>query len=97
MTMVEHHSDRFDYMGRASRKRLIESMRSRRLRALDAISEYLVSYMGDDDTRGEAVFARQPTPEDIFRAAGGEVQIISVEKRRQTNRSKMARPQLLAI
>ena len=95
MTMEVQYADRFDYLGRSVSRRISESVRARRQQALDAVSQFLVTFTVDGKTLRETVFDTRPTPEDLIHRAGAEAVIISISKRRHPGRKAVSRPLML--
>ncbi len=95
MTMEVQYADRFDYLGRSISRRIGESVRARRQQALDAVSQFQVTFTLDGKTLREAVFDTRPTQDDLIRRAGAEAVIVSIKKRRHPGRKAVSRPLML--
>lgn len=97
MTMEVQYSDRFDYLGRSVGRRLIDNVRDRRQKALDAFSGFRVQFTLDGKTLRELEFAARPSESDLIRKAGPDAKIVSIRPCRRSDRKPVARPVMLTV
>ncbi len=97
MTVEVQYSDRFDYLGRSVGRRLIENVRDRRQKALDAVSGFRVQFTLDGKSVRELEFSTRPTEDDLIRKTGPAAKIISIRQCRRSDRKPVARPVMLAV
>jgi len=95
MTIEAQYTDRFDYLGRSISRRIVESVRDRRQKALEAVSQFQVTYTVDGKTLRKAFFDTKPTKDELMRRAGADAVIVSIEKRRHPGRKAVSRPLML--
>ncbi|MGB5556376.1 MAG: hypothetical protein WBN04_00015 [Paracoccaceae bacterium] len=95
MTLEVQYSDRFDYLGRSVSRRIGESVRARRQQAVDAVTQFRVTFTLDGEKLREAFFDKRPTLDDVIRLTGADAEILSIEKRRHPGRKAVARPLML--
>ncbi len=93
MTM---QSDRFDYLGRSAARRLGLTVRDRRRKALDSVSDVCIRVTGDGGTMRELIFDHPPTLAELVARSGSDAFVVSVQKRRREVREGSARPATLA-